>query len=191
MIPGNVLSNPAAYAPYVYPYDAVHLAGRDYELGPIGLSDPSQGSMAQLWTAVLNGSDVHVSAPTVPDTVIFSRANMSDISLTFDQNAHPFIAFTDNTGSGYWWFDTTSSTQKTTMLPAGSSSPRARLDDKRPQFTNSSDIILTYIRSGKLYYRQQRDRYGTERTLASSVTGTVITRFGMNTGNRLQWELST
>ncbi len=187
MIPNNSLSTPSVYGAYVYPYNLATTSMLDYEMGPIGLSDPSQGARAQLWKAEVVAGSVSVSASNTPTTALFSTPGVVGICLTFDQNAHPFVAFTDNLGCGYWWYDTQTSAQTIARLPVGCSSVKARLDDKRPTFIGTSDIILTYLRAGGLYFRQQRDRFNIEYTLTLSPPTGKLVQFGMSSSNRMQW----
>jgi hypothetical protein len=54
----------------------------------------------------------------------------------------------------------------------------------------ATDIILAYIRDNTLYYRQQRDRYGIERTLRTGLFDSVKLRnIGMARNYRLYFEL--
>jgi hypothetical protein len=52
---------------------------------------------------------------------------------------------------------------------------------------NRNDILMIYNKAGVLYYRQQRERFQTERALAllQDVSGR-IKKCGMNTGMRVQ-----
>jgi hypothetical protein len=142
----------------------------------------------QTWTLKLVGNDVVISASSWPETILFTRSGITELSLAFDQNMKPFVAFVENGIAKYWWFDTDVSNTVFSTLPANSRTPRCCLDDKRESQTNSSDIILCYAIGSTLYFRQQRDRYTIERTLGtlkSSKDGLV--RVGMHVQNRLQW----
>jgi len=68
------------------------------------------------------------------------------------------------------------------------SSPKLTMDDKRESQSASNDIIFAYVKSGSLYYRQQRDRFQTEYFLRSGVA--KLKKIGMNDKLRLQflWE---
>jgi hypothetical protein len=87
-----------------------------------------------------------------------------------------------------WWYDTQVAGEVFTDLPAGSTSPKACLDDKRDMETALSDIIVAYMRDKGLRFRVQRERFLIEYTLAVDLDATLI-RVGMNTKNRLQFEL--
>lgn len=167
----------------------------DYENGGIALNDPSEGLNYQTWTLRYfpASGDMVVEAPTVPQTILFNRADITEISLAFDQNMNPFVAFVEADVASFWWFDTQANDQVFSILPVDSRSPRCCIDDKRPERHGTSDIILTYIRNDILYERMERQRYTVERTLQNpilhpvSLLPVVIIRVGMNQSNRLQW----
>lgn len=190
-LPQNVLSTPRAVgAAFLPPRNIRKLPTVDYELGGVAIQDPSLGLRYQVWKGEIVGSDIVLSAPTVAPFVAFTAAGITEFQFTFDQNMQPFIAFmVDGEIAKYRWFDTTVASFVVTTLPADSYSVRCALDDKRAMQTPNSDVILTYLRGGSVYYRQQRDRYLTERSLKSGYGNHVIGAFGMNRVFRLQWQI--
>ncbi len=116
-----------------------------------------------------------------------------ELALAFDQNMRPVIALARYLlPLRLFWYDS--------AIPAGykylelpyCQNPKLSLDDKRPQMSQSSDVILAYLRDGSLYYRQQRDRFQTERLLRSNlIPGTKLRSVGMGRGLRMQFELVT
>lgn len=194
MIPQNRLSTTPVLGYYLSPDDLDPMPHIDYELGGIGLSDPSAGMQYQVWTATLepipftNNQAVYIEAPNTPKTLLFQQNNISQISLAFDQNMHPFIAFVQNGQARFWWFDPLIPGQTFTTMAVDVTSPMCTLDDKRRLHVSTSDIILAYVRSGNLYFRMQRDRYTIEYLLKTAVTGDMI-RVGMSSRNRLQFAL--
>lgn len=201
MLPDHVLSSTLVYGNYLYP-DYLYTDGLvDYEMGGVGLSDASTGLLVQVWTATLvgvpgeAGTAVHVSAPNTPDTLLFQRDGITEISLAFDQNMRPFIAFVAAGQATFWWYDATLPGARFTDLPTGSSSPKCTLDDKRPLETlaGTSDILLAYIRTDNLYYREQRDRYTVEYLLSADLSTKLIApkvrKLGMNDVSRVQFYL--
>ena len=62
------------------------------------------------------------------------------------------------------------------------------MDDKRPTAHSRSDMLLSYIKASDrgLYYRQQRDKFLTERLLHAGPWRS-IERMHMNKGLRMQW----
>lgn len=159
----------------------------DYEMGGVGISDPSEGLQVQLWTARYDGTSVLLSAPNTPESVLFARPGIEQIALAFDTNMAPFVAFQDAGGVAHWWFDPAQSGHVISpYLPAGCHSPRCTLDDKRYLTDATRDIILAYLRDGNLYYRQQRDNYGIERLLRAGALQMFVA-VGMNRKNSLQF----
>ena len=194
MLPADSLSTSAVPSNYLFPDILPPADDLDYELGGIGLNDPSAGMLFQVWTGRLvidpltDVGSFFLSAPNTPEVLTLAGVGISDISFCFDQNMQPFVAFVQAGQAKYRWFDPTVNLQIITDLPAGTGTPRSCLDDKRFLQNSISDVILTYTRSGNLYYRQQRDRYGVEYLLATEVVGQVL-QVGMNVGNRLQFAL--
>ena len=192
MIPTPSPSNPTLYATYIYPDSIVPLPTLDYELGGIGISDPSAGLQYQIWTCTLeidpvtSVGSVYLEAANTPKTFLLSYPGMAEISIAFDQNMRPFLAFFAEGTATYWWYDTLAGMMVFTDLAPGTSPPKACLDDKRPSQLGLSDIILTYERFGNIYYRVQRERYLNEYLLVAGVSGRVL-QVGMNEINRLQF----
>lgn len=195
MLPDGVLSSINVFGYYLSPDDRDPSLTEDFEWGGIGLNDPSQGLYVQIWKLRLDIDDtdfgtVLISAPNYPEAVLFSGQGITEISLTFDQNMNPFVAFMQAGEAKFRWFDTVVSGIVTTTLPTGSHSPKTCLDDKRSLETvaGTSDIILGYMRAGSLYYRQQRDRYTIEYLLKSGLVGSLLL-IGMTRANRLQFAI--
>lgn len=188
MLPHNVLSTTAVSAGFLPPRNAVPVPLIDYDEGGIALSDASAGLQVKAWRCRWIAGQFIVDAIGTPPTVIYSRDNVTEFSFTFDQNMQPFLTFVDNTGPYYYWFDTTVPGFVLVSLASDVITPKCALDDKRLPELGSSDIILAYIREGNLYYRQQRDRFGVERLLASDIGGT-LRRVGMNLVYRFQFEI--
>lgn len=191
MIPSHSITPTPQIWYYLFPDDREPSLIEDFELGGIELSDSSQGLRVQVWRAFLSGGvnfiqNVMIESPTHPASVLFTAQGVTQVALAFDQNMHPFIAFVQNGQARFWWFDPTIPGQTFTNLPVGSITPAASLDDKRQETIASSDTILSYIRAGTLYWREQRDRFLIEYTVATGVTGELI-RTGMNGINRFQW----
>ena len=94
---------------------------------------------------------------------LFTAASCIEFSATFDQLGKPLVF--NNTGSKLilWWFDPTLASNTTTEFGEGSQ-PFASFDLKYKLDSDSSDVLLFYLRNGAVYYRQQRDRYTVEYT---------------------------
>lgn len=188
MLPGNALSTITAPAQLIEPVNAAATPLIDVGMGGIGLADASVGLLYQLWTLRYEAPDVVVSAPEVPDTVLFSRAGITELALAFDQNMRAFVAFVQDGQARFWWYDSNLSAQTFTDLPADAKNPRSCMDEKRAALRSDSDIILAYTRGTGLYYRQQRERFQTERLLADPCGGKLVS-IGMSKALRLQFKL--
>jgi len=192
---GEKLSSLLIAGHFLVPDNLENYALLDYELGGIGLNDPSEGLRYQTWTLRYFPAtgDFSISAPNTAPTVIITVMNVTEISLGFDQNMNPFIAYVEDGDAKFYWYDTNIANFTTSNLPSGSLTPRCCLDDKRETQADSSDIILCYVHGGALYYRQERDRYTVQYPLDNPFLHptlglpAVLKRVGMNDENRLQW----
>jgi hypothetical protein len=195
VIPANRLSTDPYPAAYLSPDDVTPPnALTDYELGGIALSDPSQGLRVQTWTATWNSGDggVYADSPATSPALVFTPGSgLSWLSLAFDQNMRPVIAYTQAGAAKMRWYDSEIAGYTTTTFPVGTSDPCVCMDDKRQSQTSggANDVIVGYIRAGSLYFRAQRDRYGVEYLLASDLGAVKVRRIGMNEVNRLQFRL--
>lgn len=194
MLPDNTASTTAQPSPYLDPQKGPRDLLLAYEMGGIALSDPSAGLRVKLWTLRVvktdTGQDVQVSAPGVSTVVLFSSAlGITEADLAFDQNMKPAVAYVEAGVAKLWWYDTTLPGQVVLALPAGSSSPRCTLDDKRLNQTAASDIVVFYMRSGDVCYAQQRDRFTVERVVGTAGPDAVLVSVGMNRTLRLQWRI--
>ena len=191
-LPLNALSTPA-YPAALLPPDVRARTNPllDYERGGIGLSDPSQGLNVQDWRVRVVGSDVLASpSPYTVETTLFSAAGITEVSLSFDQNMRPAVAYMQAGQAKLYWFDSFIAAQTTTTLSSAITSVFLTMDDKRSVATqtNTNDILLFYLKGSQLCYAQQRDRFATERVLATTGAGT-LSRAGMGVTGRLQVEV--
>lgn len=198
MMPDNVLSSQLEYAQFEYPDNIPTGPLFDYQLGGIALSDPTQGLQYQVWSVVYTVVDgsVLLTADNHPTPILlFTRLGIEHISLTFDQNMHPCIAFQIGNQSTFWFFDTISGTQIFFNLPFGAYSPCCSLDDKRALEITAgiSDVILAYIYLDTLYFRMQQDRYLVQYPLQADLSTLVFApslgKIGMNILNRFQFRV--
>lgn len=194
-MPDNVLSSEIVKGHYIGTNDIVPTKLTDYELGGVGLNDPSQGLMVQLWRVYARSTKVFITSELHPsDILLFERGDIvTEVSLAFDQNMRPFVAFVEGEDelakAWFWWYDTAIAQQVFTEL-VDASSPKATLDDKRPMQSLSSDIILGYVKNNNLYMRRQRDRYNVEYLLYEGINGSLV-KIGMTDKNRLQFLLDS
>ena len=187
MIPQNRLSTLPVQSSFVEPVSRRTSPLKDYELGGIALQDGSEGIDVQLWTVEVIGNDVWLSAETVAPFIYFSRPNISEVALAFDQNMVPYVAFVQDGVAWLYWFDTAVSAMVFSSFP-GMVTPRLVNDEKRMVEANNSDVILAYVSGNNLCFRAQRERFQTEHVLKESVGGTLVA-VGMNSGRRLQFRV--
>lgn len=186
MLPGNELSLTSVIDSYVYPDNLKTSNKLDFELGGVDIQDPSQGLMVKSWAAYIDGNDVWISAEDREPVILFSRPGiLTEVSLAFDQNMRPTVAFVEDGNAWLYWYDTLIGNFTFTQL-LGILTPRVCLDDKRPNQGGASDVLLAYIKSNDLYVRIQRDRYQVEYLLRSDVNAT-LEKVGMNKKYRVQF----
>lgn len=189
-MPENQLSPDPIMGDYLSPDDRIRSSLLiDYELGGIGIGDPSQGLQCQVWETRLFTGIIQ----TRPESGgvwydIVSGASITEISLAFDQVMRPSVAFVDSGNSKFYWYDANSTSYVTTDL-IGATSPVVMMDDKRDMEVGLNDVLLFYLLSGRVKHRRQRDRYLIEYDLAAVPTGTTrIRRSGMTRANRIMLE---
>jgi len=188
MLPQNLIG-PTIPAPYMEPDNEDFRLLTSLELGGVGLNDPSQGRQVQVWAAQIVGQDVRVSSENTAETTLFTVAGaLSEVSLAFDSNMQPTVAFVEDGVVKLYWFDTVLGAFTTTTYP-DSLSPKVATDDKRYSQSAASDVIFAYVRDSVLYWRQQRDRYTIEYAAGPVPDDMVLYRLGMNNERRFQFEL--
>lgn len=149
--------------------------------GPVALNDASQGLRVRLWQARAEGANLLIGAPGVPEFVWYTHDHpVLEISLAFNQNGDPHVAFVDTEGAPYLrWYDPIEEDEVTTALAAGTVNPRVTYDDSRPFNIANSDVVLGYVRDGLLRYRLQRDRFEDEYTPPIGEGGSPATASGL------------
>lgn len=186
MIPQHIFTTGIASSPYLWGAELLSTETESWEMGGVGISDPSGGLAYQMWHGVLDVStgSVLLDAPNTPQFVLYSEAGITQMDFSFDQNMKPCLAFTQNGVAKFWWYNTVNLQYEIIMLP-GAMTPLTLLDDKREGLLGNSDIILFYLRDGRLYYREQRDRFTVE--YDSGISGIRrLLRVGFTKGLRVQ-----
>lgn len=159
---------------------------QDFERGGIALNDPSQGRDVQDWRIRVDGTAIKIGPVDGAEVTYFIEAGVTEVSLAFDTNMRPTIGYMSSGACKLRYFDTLSLSEQTITI-AGAKSPFLSLDDKRQTQNANSDILFFYIRANNLYFRQQRDRYQTERLLLTGVGANAsIHRVGMNAKLRME-----
>lgn len=193
-LPRNALSASPVPAALLAPDDAIRADLRvDYEMGGVAIGDASQGMLVRAWRAWTDGTDVWCAPDDTmsPVTHLVTGSAITEVSLCFDQNMRPVLAFMDGGLCKLNWFDSLAASQVTTSY-VGAYSPMVCLDDKREVALTAgwADDLFFYIRSGSIYYRQQRDRYGVEYLLTVIAPDVNrIAKLGMGANLRLQLHL--
>lgn len=164
----------------------------DYERAGIAVQDPTHGINIFEWTAQMSGNDVRLfrtDGSNSPVT-LFTLAGITHISLAFDGNMNPAIAYVAGGQAYLWWYDATIPGHTVLTLDPDARSPYITMDDKRHGAEASNDILLFYCRGHQLMYRQSRDRFLVERLLQSFPGAQISVRgCGMSRGNRMQIDM--
>jgi len=189
MLPSNTHSSIALGGFYLPPDDKLTSPIVDYESGGMALLDASAGLFARAWKLWVQDINVWLQPEGGDSILLFTEVGIQEVSLAFDQNMQWSVAYTVNGIMKLRWYDPLESDHVITVFGAALN-PRLALDDKRHAERTTSDIILAYINGSNLCYRQQRDRYETERVLRENLyPGTKLKNIGMNKNLRLQFEL--
>lgn len=153
------------------------------------MQEPRFGMYYQQWTCEVVNEDIQISAPNSPPIVWHSGLNIENVKLAFDFAMFPYVLFTQDDELKLLFFNR--STQQKEVLNLGEENeyPQIALDEPRQIFANRSDVILSYLREGKLYYRQQRDLFAIERKLHDGPF-LMLKKTGINHGGRFQFEVS-
>lgn len=189
-MPDNALSPEPIYGTFLSPDDRSGTSRLvDYELGGIAIGDPSQGLEVQVWQARLSGGIIQTKPELSGSWYdIVSGADITEIAIAFDQNMRPTVAYVDSGMASFYWYDAAVTNYVTSTFP-GATSPVCCMDDKRKMQVGLGDILLFYLRAGRVYHRRQRDRFLIEYDLAAVPENTTrIRRWGMHSGLRIMLE---
>lgn len=193
MLPGNVASSISVPGDVLSPDDIGSSLLVDYERGGTVIGDASLGLDLQDWQCKLNDAtgEIYINPVGSADALYVTLVGASEVAFAFDQQMRPVLAFMVGTLAKLRWYDSTVSSFVITDFP-GVRSPRLTLDDKRPMQAGNSDVIFAYIKAnGNLCYRQQRDRYETERVLHTGVDPSMrLVAVGMAKNLRLHFEIA-
>lgn len=188
-LPENSLSHRPIYGAFLVPEKAEPLV--DFEWGGVDLQNTSQGLQVYIWKCYYRDNWICIEND-VTQYQLIDIENVKQLSLAFDFNMHPVIAYTvereDKERSTFlYWYDTGQAAQITTEYGTAYLTPQVSLDDHRLHQSANADIIFAYIKDENLYYRQQRDRFLIERLLQENVGDVELTQIGMTTKNRFQF----
>lgn len=190
-IPYHGISAAPVVAAYLAPDDIDTGTLTSLELGGVALNDASQGRQVKTWRAWIEGGTTIKVAPLpglTPETTLVVGVNITTVSLAFDSNMQPAVAYLENGTLKLRWYDVTVSGFVITSFP-GCTFGRVSSDDKREAQEGASDVIFAYVRAGNVYWREQRDRYLVERLVGAAPAGFRFVQLGMNAQGRLQFRL--
>lgn len=194
-LPHNQLSSTPVPSPFSGAKGLTASPFIDYEDGGVAINDASRGLLYQRWRAALvDNRYVYIEAANTPQFLFLYLPGTTEISLSFDSNMQPVLAFVQGGEVKLYWYDSVSAGYVTTNFGSTYKSPRVALDDHRYVASNGfqlSDVIFAYVRANNLYYRQQRDRYLTERLLHSGLRDDqTLLKIGLNRKLRFQFMVS-
>lgn len=196
MLPGNRLSSSAVVQGYSDPVKRPGDFLTDWEMAGASLRDSSKGLLVQVWKLVVVPDEedaglfhFQLSAPSFPERAVFSYRDVTEASLSFDQNMNPFFAFVAGGLPLMYWYDSALPGQSISALPADIRSPRCTIDEKRAFNSSQSDNVLGYVRAGMLCVRYQRDRYSIEYPLCEVGADAELVSMATNAELRLQFRI--
>jgi len=185
MIPNNAFTTQPIVTAFLPPKDEPYVPLTSKSRGGIALNDASQGRDYQNWVVSYDGANILVAPQGGATVFTLAVAGVRTVSLAFDNNMNVILAWMDSVGAKLYWFNNVS--YVTTAFPA--TSCRVIIDDVSPWYNANSDVIFAYTNNNILYWRQQRDLYAIERTVGPTNANAILTKVGLNVGNRLQFEL--
>ena len=164
----------------------------DYELGPIALSDNSQGNTFQPWKAWSVGDNVYL-APTNnlnAAELVYSHTDIQWLSVTFDLYSRPVVVIRTRTETKLYWHNTNTNLYETQTYH-GLTTPIVFLDDKRNITLGYSDVLFCYLKDGNLYHRLSRDLFQVEYLLRNDLPKNIlgIDNASMTAKNRVMFRL--
>jgi hypothetical protein len=191
VIPSNSFTPSPIQGGFRPPNDLDYTPLRQIVWGGQAIGDGTKGRLVKYWEVFLDPSGIVVKPVNGEVAFTLTGINVSEIttvSLAFDNNMGLVIAYTVPAGAHLYYFNSLTN-QYVNRFFTGVISCRVCVDDAREFYSSASDVIFAYTLSGNLYYRQQRDRYDTERLVGA--TPNKLIKLGQSFVNRLQAELLT
>lgn len=185
-LPTGVMTPVPIISPYLPPLDEDYDPLVSAVTGGTNIGDGAAGRDVQRWTAFYDSGVINVADEA--GTIQFTRATVgvTTLSLAFDGNMAVTLGYQTAAGSNLYWFDPTVPGY-TVLTVSGTDSCIAATDDARQFNVGASDVLLFYTRDKHLYYRQLRDRYGSEYLVGPAQF--KLLRAGINVKYRFQVEL--
>lgn len=188
-LPGNALSSVPVPSAFIGGQALSTPRTEDHETGAGALNDPSLGMFYQMWNTRIVNDKIYISADNTPEYLWYDGTSVTDVSIAFDQNMRLYMAYRDLDVTYFYWYNSQTAQHETMNLGTNCLTPKISLDDKRATQSGGSDIILAYVKSGKLYFREQRERFQTEHLLADGPF-VGLNKMGMGSGMRFQFLLT-
>lgn len=185
MLPDGVISTHVVSSSFLTPLRKV--AYVDFEWGGLDIQDTSKGLLYRLWESYYDGTTIRIT-DGVKVRRLLTLDNVTYHSFAFDQNMQPCVAYVQRGVTKFWYYDTVGDSYITTVYEGVLEYPQLTLDDHRTNQLGNSDVFLSYIREGKLYYRLQRDRYLIEH-FVQDAPNHRLTQTGMTRNYRFRWRL--
>jgi hypothetical protein len=137
-----------------------------FDMGPVVVSDPSNGLYARAWKVVASNRDMYLYGANGDVWTLDRLLTSSDtfpthsVELTWDQNGRPFMCWEEDGMVWIYYYDPVAEEMTRLELCAGRT-PKTRLDVRRQRLSSVSDILLFYLNDTEdcLEYRVQSDRY--------------------------------
>ena len=184
MFPENKLSTRPVAAAFLTPLR--NDSNIDYEWGGVRLRDPSQGLLKYIWRSEYKGGSIRLLNGVDAGVAVVNSTGITHHSFAFDQNMNPCVVYNKAGVTYYYWYDPIKGKQTTLAFDDYFEYPQVTLDDHRQPRLGVSDIVMSYIREDKLYYRLQRERYLQEHFL-EDVPQMKLMQTGMTKNLRFRW----
>jgi len=156
--------------------------------GGANIGDGSLGRDVQNWAVEYQAGLIKVMDATGLVQYAILATGVLGVSLAFDQNMSPCIAYMKADGARLYYYDSVLPGY-TTLFFAGYDSCRLAVDKLDSFFEGQSDVMLAYTVGGQAYFRQQRDRFNIQYPIGPAPH--PVMRFGPSIENRLQLQLLT
>lgn len=189
MIPLNTFTPEPVLTAFQAPADQPYSSLEESHRGGIAISDGSKGRNVQTWTGRYERETVNIYAEgaTTPGYSLVMPGVLT-LSIGFDNNMRPVVAYQTATGSHLHFYDTSPESYSIIDIADGTSC-RCCTDDVRDLYNTQSDVIFGYVRAdGHLYYRIQRERFLIEHHVGDA-EGAQLVRMGQSHGRRLTFQL--
>ena len=166
----------------------------DYEKGGIAIQDASQGMSYRVWKLWLDGNDVKLAPDDSPETstTLFSAAGITELTLAFDGNMTPVVAYVQEGVMKLRWYDLTLTPPAYATTPISGESPYLSFDDRRERFVSKAEVLLFYLKDGMVKLRALSDRFLVEYDWTAQPVGSErIIAAGLDSGDRMQLVFQT